>query len=1277
MRIKKLFKSLMMVVLAVVCAAPAAAYADEPDLPDLSSKRLIVAGDAGDEAHLLSSFGGVSLLQYETEEEAANAWLRYRETAAFTDVDSVIFMADEAFDQTVGAVPSEMDRERNPVSALERLLNEEGNEEADPDENERKTAALLDTGVNTETARAVAFRGEGAGDENGHGTRTAETMYAENRDIRIISEKVFGENGEADVSSVWAALKYAIAKKAEVIHLSLSAADIEAHPALQAVLAEAAENRIAVSADAENTVRLLDSAEEEQNDPSAGRPEQSEDRTGDQTEDQTDADPEVPQSEDLKEEKEEPTEDHEDQDKETVDELQEEESADDAGAEEESAEPEDQKPHAGTEDDAETGGSEIDGEEPASEDGRKDDRDVPDRKQPGVRLRAGSTDTATVKVTLNDDSGAGVAGAVFKVCPYSAEKGGYSAAADGFVMTDKGNGSYTLKVTRTDDNSGRFRIRQSEAPAGYLLEDTAYRYIRMQDGATQITVPVSGGSDLVWTDKKVSYTLVLDANGGHVNNEEASSVTASERATGSTELLAGVSYTLRNCYYDAPEPTLNYPEFMREGYVFRGWNTWADGSGTQYGTGTQITIKDPVSENGTSLVLYAQWAQRIGTTQELTLANGASVRPVGFGEYRGIDLIIPYQKQGQSVKMEGSEDFALAPPHTGYNTGTGTNLYYDRPLSAGITSLEGESVSIILPERANDIYGNLYDVKVTLSDIVFNAEKDLPAGVRMMSVDKNGRAVISAISDNLDGTIGAKYNIRISILNPDGTEADRMKTLLYFQDMDVYDRFAEGTQPRVSGSSVLPFTEAIHVPLSTASVFYTDLPEQNAVFAAADGDGRTAIAGTEYTGEESAKNGQIPASGQSMSAVSFEAFTDSMEFSWTGNRCGTSLFMLAKSWTIESNVVGDYPKGGTITRGGDGEIPFPHRTEDVHYTAEAAEGYRISGMRLTVYDNANDLWTEPVDLEIPENAREYTYVFDSVETNYRIEVEFVPWEGTVTVRKESTFDGQTLAGAEFTVYPYSAADGEYSSEGTAMVDLGGGVYRSPLTWNESNRGWFRIEETKAPEHHRRSDIMRYIHLTEDGQSIVYGASSHEGDASEELVWKNDPEAVSVIIEAEKIFRNGELKGNDFEFVLKDKNGRPITENVRNDKAGAVRFGPIALDPSDEALLYETDGGSRIYRWFIAEIPGDSRSVTYAEQEEEVRVIVQYDAEHKLTAEVRYDEDGAVFVNKKRVTVPTGLDVPDPRSLIPVLAVLAAAAGLIVFLGRRRNRRSEGRKRNHR
>lgn len=52
------------------------------------------------------------------------------------------------------------------------------------------------------------------------------------------------------------------------------------------------------------------------------------------------------------------------------------------------------------------------------------------------------------------------------------------------------------------------------------------------------------------------------------------------------------------------QQTVSANTFTRSGFIFTGWNTAADGSGTSYAPGAVLTLTN-------NITLYAQWTTRV------------------------------------------------------------------------------------------------------------------------------------------------------------------------------------------------------------------------------------------------------------------------------------------------------------------------------------------------------------------------------------------------------------------------------------------------------------------------------------------------------------------------------------------------------------------------------------------------------------------------------------------------------------------------------------------
>ena len=150
---------------------------------------------------------------------------------------------DDAADTQVDSIPLE-----------ESVDTEKDLNTADKTRKEELTVALVDTGVNDGLAyESVDFTGEGTQDDNGHGTKMANTINkAYGKNARILSLKALGKDGKGDTSSVVKAIAYAIEQKADIINLSISKKDSGEDEGFVEIIKEAVDAGITVVAAAGN-----------------------------------------------------------------------------------------------------------------------------------------------------------------------------------------------------------------------------------------------------------------------------------------------------------------------------------------------------------------------------------------------------------------------------------------------------------------------------------------------------------------------------------------------------------------------------------------------------------------------------------------------------------------------------------------------------------------------------------------------------------------------------------------------------------------------------------------------------------------------------------------------------------------------------------------------------------------------------------------------------------------------------------------------------------------
>ena len=234
---------------------------DEP--LDFSSMRLIAAADNEsvfpEDTPIVSSYKGVYLIQYDTEEDAREGYRVLSEKADFVEVDMPMGVAD-----------GEADTDEDSKADREATLKDEGSAEKTDAFSELEAAiertsagerksydiALIDTGSFAEASGfcldAVSMLGDDGADRNGHGTQMLNTVFNYYPGAAVLSVKALGDDGRGDTSSVYAAMQYAMSQDVKIINLSLSSRASQENSIIETAIDEAVEKGITVVAAAGN-----------------------------------------------------------------------------------------------------------------------------------------------------------------------------------------------------------------------------------------------------------------------------------------------------------------------------------------------------------------------------------------------------------------------------------------------------------------------------------------------------------------------------------------------------------------------------------------------------------------------------------------------------------------------------------------------------------------------------------------------------------------------------------------------------------------------------------------------------------------------------------------------------------------------------------------------------------------------------------------------------------------------------------------------------------------
>lgn len=240
---------------------------------DFASKRLMVLADDPSvfvgKNNVIGQYGNLYLMQFDTVEAAMQAYDYYKDIVtavepdvsvevasavndADADTENDVTLSDEQESDTdagndvdADIVPSETEDanpEDNPINALNTV-------DASDVKKERGVIALIDTGVGEHANvidRISVIDDNASGNGGSHGDAMVNAIVSQDPDAKILSIKAMDDNGYGTVSSLVAAMEYAIEQKVSVINLSLYARTTLATSVLKSEIEKAVDAGIIV-----------------------------------------------------------------------------------------------------------------------------------------------------------------------------------------------------------------------------------------------------------------------------------------------------------------------------------------------------------------------------------------------------------------------------------------------------------------------------------------------------------------------------------------------------------------------------------------------------------------------------------------------------------------------------------------------------------------------------------------------------------------------------------------------------------------------------------------------------------------------------------------------------------------------------------------------------------------------------------------------------------------------------------------------------------------------
>ena len=208
---------------------------------DFSSCELLAKADPSvftKNTEVVSVLNGVYMLRFGSAEETKNAYTYYYDKVQSLDVNVNAFtISSENTDVPVTEAPAPettetqtVETEVSPVPDVADLSSVNTGDDAFsnvsdlPDISLNGAIAVIDTGCSgANVKKAVSVLGGSTADDNGHGTAMMDAIVNEYNGASILSIKALDASGRAQVSDIYAAIKYAVDSNVSVISLSMAA----------------------------------------------------------------------------------------------------------------------------------------------------------------------------------------------------------------------------------------------------------------------------------------------------------------------------------------------------------------------------------------------------------------------------------------------------------------------------------------------------------------------------------------------------------------------------------------------------------------------------------------------------------------------------------------------------------------------------------------------------------------------------------------------------------------------------------------------------------------------------------------------------------------------------------------------------------------------------------------------------------------------------------------------------------------------------------------------
>lgn len=298
------------------------------------------------------------------------------------------------------------------------------------------------------------------------------------------------------------------------------------------------------------------------------------------------------------------------------------------------------------------------------------------------------------------------------------------------------------------------------------------------------------------------------------------------------------------------------------------------------------------------------------------------------------------------------------------------------------------------------------------------------------------------------------------------------------------------------------------------------------------------------------------------------------------------------------------------------------------YTMPGAYTYHVKELAGTDKTIGYSTQEYDVTVTVTDQNGALTATSDRQATDVRFDNTYTPTPVSVQLEADKHLTGRDLNDGEFTA-ELKDMDGntlqskqfKRATGSEVKADEGYGTLAfDKLTFGKTGIYRYTVDETDTQLGGVTYDTTSHtvtVTVTEDAASHTLTAKteySTENGSEDGIRFDNtyQPQNVLVELAARKRLTGRELKADEFEFELVDKDNKVI-DSARNDKDGDIRFKPLTYGRDNNGI---DDCGE--HRYVIRERNTGEKNVTYDRTEHHVTVTVGDDLQGNLTAKVEYD-----------------------------------------------------------